>query len=298
MNLRLWIALMAILLLASVGNAAETAVLSGPKGILLNVPETVTVPSELASLKLKAHEEVRILFHYLNHTGREQTFHISVDHQVDHLRWGASTSTVPGRAGCAGGAEFMGMTPHTDWVDLKVSVPAGDTVSGALEGEPKVLSLLKCSMGSGSTAKKVRVSYADSAISSTTVQMELGGVAKSCVGGHTAGLLPGGYGTTYHLVWENVTDSPAKLSVDFSPRGGESCLPYFYDNKVRLTGTVHAYATKRLFTVNLAPGKAVAIDVFAPGGWDLPVRFTATLRRAPVPPQLRIARKLQEAKGT
>jgi hypothetical protein len=242
----------------------------------LNYPESVERPALMARESVKTGDRARFFFHYKNATSRNLNFTFNVTSPLQSASVGYSVNFQPGLAGSAAAAEFLKSVRMDRQVAIFVTVPAGHTVSGIVDGVFKQSGEAVARMGVGSPAEGIRIITAS--VIEETVRLDVTDSASVRMGTRREDRIPGDFGATFGIEVRNAALATRTIDVKISPRGGPIDLPFLVSGKVARSGYVPSKQSRTIHSVTLTPGAVMEMKVMIPGGWNLPLDLYAVAR--------------------
>lgn len=242
--------------------------------VFMNFPETVVEPGKLGSETIKKSSNTRIFFHYLNSTGRDQTFNIKFEGNFKNYKVGFSKNKEPGLAGSDAIFNFMRSNEKTiDNPHLKVNLPNKETISGIIETTMNPDDKWHIYMGEGDFVKGIKIIdtlfyHIDKNIvlnDSKTYTYRLGDNSKD--------LIPGHYGYDYTFNIKNETKEAKKLLCFLNPRGGDIVGVFDIEGKIIKTEIIDVRVDRKFYDQYLNPGDSVKIKYIPTGGYNYPIEL-------------------------
>ena len=245
--------------------------------IFLNQPESVYHTGVLGRIEVTAGEHYRVFFHYVNKTKTKQIFQITGP--LQQTVGGTSVQEFPGPAGSAAAALLLDQMPAS--FPIKTMVMVGQTVSGVIDGiaskNGSVIAQLGASTKMINGSKVVLSPYV---WQNVEVNNSLPSVAFSL--GQDIAPIFGSYGAMFHFEVTNPSKHTQKVTITFSPRGGDMILAYQLQGHTHTSPMIAGRHIGVLFSGKLHPGDKLNFNTVNAGGWNFPVRFEisrATLDR-------------------
>lgn len=235
--------------------------------VFLNSPETLKQSGVVAKIDVIKGSSYRFFFHYLNYTGKDQTFRLIGP--LSEMYGGGSCHVSPGMAGSNAGKKFLQLIPVNS--PIQYMVKAGNTVSGIIECIAGESGTVVASLGEDKTAipHKIQISKEYQ----RDIVLEPAQVSTFSIGNGKPEI-QGSYGTVFRIDIQNRMLTDETISIDLNPRGGPIAMPYQINDDVFLSPVIGAKSNARLYSGVLKAGKDLVFQTVIPGGWNLPVRFS------------------------
>lgn len=243
--------------------------------VYFNEPESVRHPGIVGEADLPAGQPARIFFHFVNRTRAPQKFQLVLDRPLLESTSGIAIHRDPGEAGSLAVRIYWNKKLSNVRVSSDIFtqlVPAGDTVSGVVDGTPKEIAHVVCSMGKGSTN--------DWRVGGNVIEVwRKTTLGKSLLLGDDSGPIKGAYGTMHHLQFANSEQTSRTVAVYVSPRGGAARFVYLYKNALHTTPLISAKCAVLLFKDTVPAHGILSLDSLPIGGYSYPCKISVKFAR-------------------